>query len=89
MPIAIGMLIGTGQLAPEDMNDIAIVGDAFARPMLNALEAAKAAGKPYDVSSLKVIISSGVMFSREVSACSRSIPPTTLRNVVIVSCSMA
>jgi fatty-acyl-CoA synthase len=50
----------------EKVTDVAIVGDAFARPMLNALEAAQAAGKPYDVSSLKLIISSGVMFSREV-----------------------
>jgi acyl-CoA synthetase (AMP-forming)/AMP-acid ligase II len=50
----------------EKVTDIAIVGDAFARPMLNALEAAKAAGKPHDVTSLRQIISSGVMFSREV-----------------------
>jgi 3-oxocholest-4-en-26-oate---CoA ligase len=50
----------------ERVSDIAIVGDAFARPMLNALQAAAAAGRPYDVSSLKVIISSGVMFSREI-----------------------
>ncbi len=50
----------------EQVTDIAIVGDAFARPMLNALEAAKAAGRPHDISSLKQIISSGVMFSREV-----------------------
>jgi fatty-acyl-CoA synthase len=50
----------------ERATDIAIVGDAFAKPMLAALDAAKAAGRPYDISSLKMIISSGVMFSREV-----------------------
>jgi len=39
------------------------VGDAFARPMLNSLD--ENPGK-WDISSLKVIISSGVMWSREV-----------------------
>ena len=48
------------------VTDIAIVGDAFAKPMLGALDAAKAAGTPYDISSLKRIISSGVMWSSEV-----------------------
>jgi acyl-CoA synthetase (AMP-forming)/AMP-acid ligase II len=45
---------------PQSM---AIVGDSFAKPMLNALDAAP--GK-YDVSSLAMIISSGVMWSLEV-----------------------
>ena len=48
------------------VTDIAIVGDAFARPMLTALDAAADAKDPYDLSSLKQIISSGVMFSKEV-----------------------
>jgi fatty-acyl-CoA synthase len=42
---------------------IAIVGDSFAKPILAALNAAP--GK-YDVSSVAVIISSGVMWSHEV-----------------------
>ena len=46
----------------ESVNAIAIVGDAFAKPMLRALDAAP--GK-YDISSLAVISSSGVMFSEE------------------------
>jgi fatty-acyl-CoA synthase len=50
----------------ERASDIAIVGDAFARPMLNALDAAKAAGRPFDLPNLERILSSGVMFSREV-----------------------
>jgi acyl-CoA synthetase (AMP-forming)/AMP-acid ligase II len=50
----------------EQIGSIAIVGDAFAKPMLVALQRAKAAGTPYDLSSLKQIVSSGVMFSREV-----------------------
>ena len=45
---------------PQSM---AIVGDSFARPMLNALNANP--GK-YDVSSLAAIVSSGVMWSVEV-----------------------
>jgi fatty-acyl-CoA synthase len=40
-----------------------IVGDAFARPMLRSLD--ENPGK-WDISSLRVIISSGVMWSREV-----------------------
>lgn len=42
---------------------IVIVGDAFARPMVRALEEAEAAGKPYDLSSLMVIVSGGVMWT--------------------------
>ena len=46
----------------ESVNAIAIVGDAFAKPMLRALDAAP--GK-YDLSSLVMISSSGVMFSED------------------------
>ncbi len=46
----------------EAVNTIAIVGDAFAKPMLRALDASP--GK-YDISSLFMISSSGVMFSEE------------------------
>jgi fatty-acyl-CoA synthase len=52
--------------AKERVTSIAIVGDAFAKPMLASLRAAEAAGEPHDVSALKQIISSGVMFSAEV-----------------------
>jgi len=44
------------------VNSISIVGDAFAKPMLRALDAEP--GR-WDLSSLRVIISSGVMWSRE------------------------
>lgn len=47
------------------VTDIVIVGDAFARPMLAALDAAQARGTPYDISSVKQISSSGVMWSQE------------------------
>ena len=44
----------------ESVNTIAIVGDAFAKPMVRALDAAP---DKYDISSLVIISSSGVMFS--------------------------
>jgi fatty-acyl-CoA synthase len=50
----------------ERITSVAIVGDAFAKPMLAALRRAADDGRPYDLSSLTQIISSGVMFSREV-----------------------
>jgi len=50
----------------ERVTQMAIVGDAFAKPMLRALEEAEAKGAPYDVSSVELIISSGVMWSAEV-----------------------
>lgn len=43
------------------VNNIAIVGDAFARPILAALDAEP---DRWDISSLKVVISSGVMWSQ-------------------------
>ena len=50
----------------ERVNTIAIVGDAFAKPMVRALEAAEEAGRPYDLSSVQLIISSGVMWTAPV-----------------------
>ena len=48
------------------MTDIVIVGDAFAKPMLQALEEAEARGEPYDLSSVKLIVSSGVIWTSQV-----------------------
>jgi 3-oxocholest-4-en-26-oate---CoA ligase len=50
----------------EGVTQIAIVGDAFAKPMVRALEEAEARGEPYDLSSLLLVISSGVMWSEPV-----------------------
>ena len=50
----------------QKINNIVIVGDAFARPILESLNKAKNEGMPYDLSSLRSIISSGVMWSAEV-----------------------
>jgi len=49
----------------ERITDVVIVGDAFARPMLAALDEARDGGTPYDLRSVRQIISSGVMWSAE------------------------
>ena len=54
------------QVEDTQTSNIVIVGDAFAKPMLDALNNASSQRKPYDLSSVKVIISSGVMWSEEV-----------------------
>lgn len=53
-------------VAQERVNLMAIVGDAFAKPLLAALHEADARGERFDLSALAVIGSSGVMFSTEV-----------------------
>ena len=47
-------------------NNVVIVGDAFAKPMLDSLNSAKNKNKPYNLESLNNVISSGVMWSAEV-----------------------
>ena len=43
-----------------------IVGDSFSKPIIRALRAAIEAGTPYDTTDLKMIVSSGVMWTTEV-----------------------
>ncbi|MDG1034906.1 MAG: AMP-binding protein [Luminiphilus sp.] len=50
----------------NQVTDLTIVGDAFARPILAALDAAHDAGTPYDLSHVGQIASSGVMWSSEI-----------------------
>lgn len=52
-------------VAQHRLTMLAIVGDVFARPMLQSLQDARAAGKPHDLSSVYQILSSGVMWSTE------------------------
>jgi 3-oxocholest-4-en-26-oate---CoA ligase len=52
----------------QRVTQLTIVGDAFARPILEALEQAASQGRPYDLSSLKVVLSSGVIWSKEAKA---------------------
>jgi acyl-CoA synthetase (AMP-forming)/AMP-acid ligase II len=49
----------------DRVNSISIVGDAFAKPMLRALDAQP---DRWDISSLRVIISSGVIWAAETKA---------------------
>ncbi|GAB3029094.1 acyl-CoA synthetase [Parafrigoribacterium mesophilum] len=45
------------------VDEIAIVGNAFAWPMVDALERAENSGAPYDISSLRRVVSSGMPWS--------------------------
>ncbi|MEE4361878.1 MAG: AMP-binding protein [Pseudomonadales bacterium] len=53
-------------VARHRVTDLVIVGDAFARPMVAELDAARDRGEPHDLSSLALVTSSGVMWSAEV-----------------------
>ena len=46
-------------MSRESANILLIVGDAFGRPLVDELERAAAAGKPYDLSSMLMLISGG------------------------------
>lgn len=46
--------------------NLVVVGDSFVKPMIRALDEAIAANRPYDTSHVKLIISSGVMWTAEV-----------------------
>ncbi|MGZ4738711.1 MAG: AMP-binding protein [Ilumatobacteraceae bacterium] len=48
------------------VTSLVIVGDAFAKPLVTAIDEAAARGEPYDLSSVRVMISSGVMWTTEV-----------------------
>lgn len=58
---------------------IAIVGDAFALPIVRALDHARSDGRPYDMSSLRVICSAGVAWSAPIKErLLAHLPHTTL-----------
>ena len=52
-------------IVAHGVTDLCIVGDAFCRPIVDVLDAAP--GR-YDLSKLKVVSSSGMMWSKEVKA---------------------
>ncbi len=54
---------------------LTIVGDAFSRPMLEALESARARGEDYDLSSIFLVLSSGVMWSAPIKQALLSFNP--------------
>ena len=50
----------------EAVTNMTIVGDSFSKPLIRAIDEAAANGTPYDLSKLKMIVSSGVMWTAEV-----------------------
>lgn len=48
------------------VQEMAIVGDAFARPLLAEMRLASQRGAPYDISTLERVVSAGVRWSPEV-----------------------
>ena len=52
-----------GRVQQHRATHLTIVGDAFCRPMVDALDAAVERGEPYDLSSVFLVMSSGVMWS--------------------------
>ena len=55
-------------VARERTTHLTVVGDAFCRPMVDALDRAVERGEPYDLSSIFLIMSSGVMWSAPVKS---------------------
>ncbi|HEX6472742.1 MAG TPA: AMP-binding protein, partial [Streptosporangiaceae bacterium] len=55
-----------GLIERHPITDLCIVGDAFARPLADALDKAAADGRPYDLSGLRRVFSVGVTWSAEV-----------------------
>jgi fatty-acyl-CoA synthase len=62
------------------VSQMAIVGDAFAKPMLRALDEARDAGRPYDLSSLLLVISSGDRAPTEARSRSTTRSSATTRS---------
>jgi len=53
-------------IAAQRADTVSIVGDVFALPLADALDRAAAAGRPYDLSSLRRMVSVGVTWSADV-----------------------
>jgi 3-oxocholest-4-en-26-oate---CoA ligase len=53
-------------VAGQRVDTVSIVGDVFALPLADALDRAAQAGRPYDLSSLRRILSVGVTWSADV-----------------------
>jgi acyl-CoA synthetase (AMP-forming)/AMP-acid ligase II len=54
------------EVTRNNVSFLVIVGDAFAKPLLAELDKARSEGSAHDISGLKAIMSSGVMWSSEV-----------------------
>ncbi len=53
-------------VAAQQVDTVSIVGDVFALPLADALDRAASRGQPYDLSSLRRILSVGVTWSADV-----------------------
>lgn len=62
----------------ERITMITMVGDAFGRPMLESLDRAETKGHPFDLSSLRLLISSGVVFSQNLKEALLDHHPCTI-----------
>jgi acyl-CoA synthetase (AMP-forming)/AMP-acid ligase II len=65
-------------IADEQVTFLVIVGDAFARPMVDALEATPGAERPWDLTSLTAILSGGAILSPSVKEALLRLLPSTL-----------
>ncbi len=52
-------------VARQRITRLTVVGDAFCKPMIAELDRCRDAGEPHDLSSLRQIVSSGLMWSSE------------------------
>lgn len=74
------------RLVQEQKADtVSIVGDVFARPLADAMDRAAAAGTPYDLSSLKRILSVGVTWSADAKQRILAHADLVCRDVVAAS----
>jgi 3-oxocholest-4-en-26-oate---CoA ligase len=70
----------------ESASMVTIVGDAFSRPMVRVLEDDRVAGRQRSLGSLRVIGSSGAMFSKEMKdALVDHIPQVMILDIVAAS----
>ncbi len=70
----------------ESVAVIVIVGDAFARPMLRALEEREREGRPYDTASVQDVISGGTIWSAEIKdALAERLPAARLTDMLASS----
>jgi len=55
-----------GTISMRRATHVTIVGDSFAKPIISAIDEAAERGEAYDLSSVKMVLSSGVMWTSEV-----------------------
>jgi acyl-CoA synthetase (AMP-forming)/AMP-acid ligase II len=72
-------------IGQQRVDTLSIVGDVFARPLADTLDRAAAAGRPYDVSSLRRILSVGVTWSADVKLRLLAHADVLCRDVVAAS----